>query len=262
MTQNREVAIMAKQADPAAKTNAMLGVAALPYPSELDLSELVNLIAGDSPPPWLADFLSSFAGCIALNRFAVFLVPSRAQLKKKLDKIEKATQVLFEALQDVDLLLLLKSSDLGDAAPREHLRRQLFRLAEQTRKEIAALLGPNGKVRAGAGHAFTAQTFSSEVECAVLIAESWRHVNGIYPAPRHAKAQKSADLLWMLSGGERREGADDVLGTWRQHLQHAIALSAPQLLEGYRAEVRRRLKDAAHIHATMTEENTGEIGLI
>lgn len=248
-----------KAAKPAADANDTMGIRNLPDPLQLDLSELVGLIAAGHPPPWLADFLGLFVPCLVMNRFVSNRAPSRRELSEKLNGIRKAAKVLLTALQDDDLQMLLDASQLGVAAPREGFRRQLQLILEAAEKEISPLQRPDGKLKAGAGHAFINATFSPEVECAVLIAESWRFVRGDYPPPRNRNAHSAADLLWVMAGGKRRVGADNPLETWRQHFKHAVGDPVTQALEDYRCEVRRRLADAAHIHASLTEENTDEI---
>ena len=251
-----------KEAKGVASITALLSLGLPPDPLRLDFSELVPLIAGISPPPWLAEFLANFTSTLWLDRAVNVKVPTRKLLKKKLDGVQDAAQTLLSALVDNDLWDLVSASDLAGAAQREQLQRQLGLLAAKAEQHAGALTGPTGKVKVGRGHAFSAQTFSPEVYCAVLIAECWRHVRGDYPAPRTKGAQKAADLLWVMVGGNRREHLSDPIASWRPYLTQATRASAPKYLEVFRSDIRRRLADAAHIYVTLTAENSGDTASI
>ena len=229
--QNREFSVtIRKLAELATDATNLLRDAELPHPSQLDLTKLAVLIANGDPPPWLSAALEDFAFTLEGDRDVSSQVLTRKAFKKKLENVRDTAKALRIALVDADLWDFMQASGLAEVSHGMRFQRQLEQLAANAERDVIAMTDTNGKLEPGRGRAFADETFSSEVYCAVMIAECWNVMRGSYPRPQTKGAREAASMLWHACEGAPKKPSSDSHAYWRPHLSEAICASGPKQL--------------------------------
>lgn len=148
-------------------------------------------------------------------------------MRERLVKIGGAAELLRNELSNVaireffELEGAIRIDNLGG------LEKTLGAIAE--RAEIASnspvVSNEDGEAKAGAGRAFPSVAIKSKTYCALVIAETWKFVRGVYPRPRSEEAAAAAHALWRASGGRAAGWGNNPLNGWRHHFATALTLT-------------------------------------
>ena len=207
--------------------------------------EIARLIAGDDAPAWLGEHLRRWSPSLFLDRQVAAKQPTRSEMKAILAHVEAAASLLGRALSSMPVREFLEGAPLKPIANIGTLMRDLRDLAGRARTaaDSAALSTEGGVTRAGRGKATLPGSYSPEVHCAIIIAETWKFFNGRELAPRSKKAAEAAAKYWRAAGGERSGWGDNPLNRWRYHFDRARGHSVAKA----RAEIRRHLLESRRL---------------
>ena len=222
--------------DPA--TKAALQAGARPKRAFAPIATLIK----PSPPSWLVEVLFGWYPSIRMSLGVEVVQPSRVEMREILLKVSESAFLLVRALSQPSVTDFLNAGGSEPLPPLGHFPAWLRDI--DTRAQVAsrssALVNKQGKTKAGKGRAALAGTTSSQVFCAMLIAETFNHVHGRYPAPSDAQAGNAADQYWRLSAVGKQTYGDFPLTAWRRHFKAAERLRTHKEA----AEYRRHLRNA------------------
>jgi hypothetical protein len=232
-----------------------IGVPAAHTPS--DFTSVADLITSQ-PPAWLLEHLERWSYTLFMRHTVEAQQPTRAELLPVLIKVRDAAALLQRTIDNGAVREFL---DAGDTQPIHQFPILQATLYELNFRADRASKSPNlvdtrGKPRAGRGPAFPDGAYPAQTYCAMHIVEAWKWFAGLYPAPRSRRAAEAAKLYWQLAGGGKRQGwGNDVLASWRHHLNKAVHTpvrkAAETLMEKDRAEIRRHLMESERSFAML-----------
>jgi hypothetical protein len=221
-------------------------------------ADVARKITGGDAPAWLVDTLKNWAPCLAIDRGVAFRQPGRSEMKKKLQGVGSAAELIVSALHDGATRGFLDAATPGGIPYRgqiDHMLRDLVRRAEDG---IESLSTADGKTKAGRNKAVPPGSFHPKTLCAALILEAWTFVHEVEPAPKNQEAAAAADLFWNASmedlgiepAKERIEKTvtkeakswGERLNGWRHHFKQA----KEPAVSNNRQEIRRYLKEGKH----------------
>lgn len=191
--------------------------------------DVAMLLAGDSPPGWLALGLSQLAIHFAFCANADATFPSPKKLQGRLDSVKRAATVLLQELGDnnveqrLPVLLYLTRHGLMRSQLNGSFKDVLLVLAEielRARWEANTIeIGPGRKVgeqkRKGFGY-LTAREY-----CALIIIEAWSLLYGKQPSPQAHKVQEAADAYWLACGAPALGRKPEAVERWRAAFETA-----------------------------------------
>lgn len=211
------------------------------------------------PPRWLAEHLRRWSSSILLDYAVEDRQPARAEMRAILAEISRAALLLQRALGEPTVREFLDAGGNGPIPAPGNLDAALVDVRDRAERAslFPTLVNAKGKTKAGPGRAALEGAISPQTYCALLVAETWKHFGGDYPGARNQKAAKAAEDYWRLSGCERRSWSRKPLNAWRPHFETARSAK----LDGWRAEYRRHLIEAAAQARALEPENRTEGGM-
>jgi hypothetical protein len=202
--------------------------------------EVARLISGDTFPEWLPWLLH----CWVTDLFRELWVeqhrrPTRAQIRRRLGRLVKATLLVSEELEPGSLREYLETELNSPLCEPERIISELEDLAVRADRAMASsrLAGESGVTRPGSGKARPAASVPPKTYCALLILETWKFFHGTEPLPKSRKAAEAAELYWRAAGGDTHSSDDEPLARWRYHFK----LARPHGVKSLTAEYRRHL---------------------
>jgi hypothetical protein len=202
----------------------------------LDLESLAKAISGDQPLAWLVPHFLKWLPSVRLAYQLSQKRPTRAGVKKSLERIATAADILCRELPQMPTIEFLHPGERGPIPAYFPLWEQLNDLSQraQAAQKLPGLSSPRGGARAGRGKAYVDMAISARTLCAGMIAETYKFLRGRDPAPRNRDAALAAELLWRLSlyalfkdSKEKPRGwGSDPLNAWRRYFNLASALRA------------------------------------
>jgi len=211
--------------------------------------ERLAILMTPTPSAWLAPHLMRWSRNVLLGREVEARQPKRSDVRKTLAEIRGAVSLLQRALPQVREFL-----DAGGAKAIYAVSEQGSMLAEIGRRAEHAsksplLMNQKGETKRGRGRALPSGAIPAQTYCALLIAETWRWLEGEYPRPHDMTAAAAAGLFWRLAGGQAQSWGSNPLEAWRYHLKKIPTLNAERDI----AEYRRHLGEAER-RATLIQD--------
>jgi hypothetical protein len=211
-----------------------------------DYERIAGLIVRN-PPPWLAEILMSWAPWVLFDALADRLRPSRADMRKRLIAVQKASLRIVQSLQHEERWFL-QADPRGPMTYRSALLSCLRDLAGRAERasNLSVLVGEAGITKPGAGQALPPGGASAQVYCAALVAEAWSYFNGKDPAAANKRAQDATDALWVASRAQsvlrlnKRRGRSETHepgARWRHHLSKVNSSSLSEIRAQFRYDL-------------------------
>ena len=187
------------------------------------LTEIAALIVGNGAPGWLVELLDGGLERLMLSRVVAHIAPTRTVLRKTLDQMREAADLILRELHSPAVRDVLGSPPPG-ALPDEEFGAALIQLAKRLERASAdgALISASGQTKRGRGRARTPNRLPPEILCALFIVEAWRYFRGKAPAPGSLKVAAIADKYWRLAGGATYEESFEPLACWKSRFVEAV----------------------------------------
>jgi hypothetical protein len=211
------------------------------------VTEVAALIVGEAAPGWLVELLDWGLERLMVSRVVASIAPTRTVLRKTLDQMREAADLILHELYSPAVRDVLGSPPPG-VLPDEEFGAALMQLAKRIERASTdgALISAGGQTKRGRGRVRTTNRLPPEVFCALLIAEAWRYFRGKAPAPGSLIAADIADKYWRLAGGATYEKSFEPLACWKSRFVEAVrGPSDPrrtEWIEKLRTEIVDRLR--------------------
>jgi len=216
--------------------------------------KIARLVAGDNPPPWLADQFRRWIASLYLDRHVTARQPTRAQMRACLQRMEADPEYAKRAALYGPIRGFLEAPPLGKieglASPEERAEDLRRRAAHAARSPDLA--DGNGSTKKGAGRALPNGFVANRLYCALIVREAWALIHGEPPKVGCANAAETAEAYWIAACGESSTFAIDRsvrterLRCWRYQFKKLSAdpwLGPPSLI----LEIQRSLRLAADL---------------
>ena len=202
---------------------------------------VAELIAGPNAPLWLTEHLERWVPTLRLAHAVFAKQPTRKEMKICLAKIGKAAEQLVKGLGDVSTREFLEFEGKTQFEPYGALDHALRKIAERAQFARSSL-----PVHGGRGRAIPQEAVPPKIFCALMVAETWKHVHGHYPGLYSRKAAAAAQALWNAADGKDTSWGDRDSAWWR-HFSAAMTTNTED-----RAEYCRHLR--------ISQRTSGELG--
>ena len=190
---------------------------------EAECEAAARLIGPPDAVPWLTDYFVYWATPLASEWSVEQLQLPRAEMKEQLTRVVNAADALNEALSQPVLTAFLERTH-GIAIDGKFTGFQDSLLSIRRYAYLAAtsstLLDEAGSTKRGRGKTPVPGALDPKVFCALIIAEAWKFVRGVYPGARNRDAAKAALSFWGSSVGTV-VGWRGGLAAWRLHFENA-----------------------------------------
>ena len=200
---------------------------------------VARMIAGKSPPAWLANRLKVLADALSGRRRTEASLPLRTEAAQRLDAIGGAASLLVDVLRGDELTALRyieAKVPLKNIGATVEVLQQVATGASLAATDLRSRRGPDR------AH-IHAESLSSFAMCALIIMEAWALTHDEKrPTPHNRTAVKAADAYWIATGGIHPKDWHDKSQTapkagWRKHFE-----KAKRATDGERLQVRRVLR--------------------
>ena len=208
----------------------------------------------EPPPRWLSEFLYDWSFEIKSLHSIETMWPARAEMKARLRKMNKLADDLAKLLEDsVNEGFLVSYSSVGSDSAFRNLREGLVQLRSHVREAMKSpqLVDKNGKLIKGRGKVSIPNNIQPEYACAIIVHEIFEL---LYSSSRKRPPKRvmwsAAHQLWE-SWFESDSWGNDKPTRWKDYFK---ALESPRL-QAFRNDIRMNLRNRAHMHALLEEEN-------
>ena len=183
--------------------------------------EVARLIAGGKAPEWLPRLLHSWMCDLHRVRFVDSERPTRARMRRRLDRFEAAASLVSQELASTWVPEFLEADPTSPLTNPNQLIGCLEDLAYRANQAgtSVALVTEAGATKAGSGKARSVAAVSAQTYCALIIQETWKFFHGAEPPPKSRRAAEAAEVYWRASGGDPHDIGEEPLARWRYHFK-------------------------------------------
>lgn len=208
----------------------------------------------EEPPSWLAEHLLDWTWSLQLSVGTESRLPTRSQIVGQLGDVVKSVEVLQAFLDRGHFRVFLEYPNELPVKTLENLSSSLVDIKSRAQHALAhpQLVGSTGKPRSGRGRSVPPDHLPAAPWCALLVAETFKHFNGTYPAASSKAAASAAECWWRIAGGDRKSWGEAPLKAWRRHFQTALSANTAQLPEP--ATLLGRYREHLRIRSRVAEE--------
>jgi hypothetical protein len=188
----------------------------------------------EDPPDWLVSSVRKTRETLTWTLQKEADYPGRAELRKRLERLQSAAKELRAALEDFGTHALLWGPDdyLFNDVPRYDFLDDLDERIKARLNEIPSRQGRDKFYLRSDGA-------TPQENCALMISGLWERVHSSPPHNTSGEAHMACAALWTASGGSTkgRWGATvdgESVSVWRDHLRTAKELASSEEAEFFR----------------------------
>jgi hypothetical protein len=180
---------------------------------------VARLIKRDAPL-WLNSHLEWWAQGMFADRLKEESQPTKAQMRKRLLALQKASELIERELGSTSMREVLAIDLRGPLKYVSNLPFMLRGLAGYVEfvRTSSRLARKDGTTKRGRNKAKGPHHVAAKTRCAARIVELWLHFFGREPGSQSNKAAKAAQMYWLASGGEIT-----ALSSWRDEFDRVKA---------------------------------------